>query len=143
MPTEHSGSMWEAVDYVFKQTEPLVSYRVTSSELSPPKTGLRLSKVCGSCYNYEKYPQVVSHGHEVARYWSKPDVFCFNELYQCFDLKCQLWYDCLVFRNGIWRNWILTTLSYQRDILFYYEPVWQCKKVYCELESSSIFSEQV
>lgn len=31
LPTEYNGSMWQAADYVFKQTEPLLSlYRVTS-----------------------------------------------------------------------------------------------------------------
>lgn len=56
-------------------------------------------------------------GHEVERDWSQ-SIFHVNALNQCFRLKPELCYDCLVFRNGIEPDWTLPTVSYQRDILF-------------------------
>lgn len=34
----------------------------------------------------------------------KADIFCVNDLNQCFDLKSQIHYDCLVFRRGVQQN---------------------------------------
>lgn len=55
VPTEYNGSMWQAVDYIFKQTEPvhyIESFQWLLMRAFPPKAGLWLSEVWGTCYKY-------------------------------------------------------------------------------------------
>jgi len=70
VPNECNGRMWQAIDYVFKQMEP-VHYIVTSMIInasSPPPQGFP--------YGFLKYVGLAINirdtaGREVARYWSQ------------------------------------------------------------------------